>query len=149
AGDFMFTVTVTDGASAAVSQSLPFTINVAPPPPPGFTATGSMTIARAGHAATLLLSGKVLVTGGTADPTAELYDPATGTFTSTPGNMTESRSRHTATLLKLKNPAAANYGKVVIIGSGDTTAELYDPTTGMFAATGNLNHARISPTATL
>jgi len=149
AGDFMFTVTVTDGASAAVSQSLPFTINVAPPPPPSFTATGSMTIARAGHAATLLLSGKVLVTGGTADPTAELYDPATGTFTSTAGNMTESRSRHTATLLKLKNPAAANYGKVVIIGSGDTTAELYDPTTGMFAATGNLNHARISPTATL
>lgn len=117
-----------------------------------FTATGSMGIPRAGHAATLLLSGKVLVTGGgnaTADPTAELYDPASGTFSPTVGKMTEARSGHTATLLKLSNPASTNYGKVLIVGSVDTSAELYDPSSGTFAATGVLHHARTSPTATL
>jgi hypothetical protein len=122
--------------------------------PASFTATGSMKIPRSGHAATLLLSGQVLVTGGgngNADPTAELYDPATGTFSSTQGDMTESRIRHTATLLNLSSSTLRNYGKVLIVGSGsvDTTAELYDPATSTFAATGSLHHARTSPTATL
>lgn len=49
-----------------------------------FARTGSMTTARMGHTATLLLSGKVLVEGGSTSTgtarTAELYDPETGTF---------------------------------------------------------------------
>src|SRR5438093_6376617 len=52
---------------------------------PSWTATGSMGTARAEHTATLLQSGKVLVAGGYDFPdvfsSAELYDPASGTWT--------------------------------------------------------------------
>jgi WD40 repeat protein len=121
-------------------------------PTAAFSPTGSLGTPRAGHAATLLLSGKVLVTGGgngAPDATAEVYDPATASFAPTTGNMTEARSGHTATLLKLSSASLTNYGKVLIVGSVDETAELYDPTTGTFAATGSMQHARTSPTATL
>jgi hypothetical protein len=99
--------------------------------PGAFTATGSMTIPRQFHAATLLTNGKVLITGGYSvaanlTSTAELYDPSTGTFTAT-GSMTTPRSGHMATLL----PS----GKVLIIGSGGGT-EVYDPETGIFTDTG-------------
>jgi WD40 repeat protein len=117
-----------------------------------------MTKPRSGHTATLLSNaganaGKVLITGGAngvADASAELYDPATQTFTATTSSMTESRIGHTATLLN--DSALPNYGSVLIVGSLDTTAELYNPatgTTGKFTATGSMHHARTSPTATL
>jgi hypothetical protein len=120
-----------------------------------FTATGSMTGPRYFHTATLLNNGKVLITGGGNDntqtvlATAELYDPATGTFTAT-GGMTSARTSHTATLL--------NNGKVLVTGgtdtfsgfaSADASAELYDPATGIFTATGGMTSARTSHTATL
>src|SRR6185295_9880604 len=41
--------------------------------------TGSMSVPRRDHTATLLPSGKVLVVGHLTD-IAELYDPTTGTF---------------------------------------------------------------------
>ena len=112
----------------------------------GFLATGSMTIGRYGPTATLLNNGKVLFAGGDVDVNittgvtdgAELYDPATGTFSAT-GNMTTPREGHTATLL--------NNGQVLIAGgdNGDcdtvcalASAELYNPATGTFTATGNM-----------
>ena len=104
-------------------------------------AAASITLSpeRAGHAATRLNSGLVLVTGGVNEnatlDSALLYNPATGTFTPT-GNMTTARSNHTSTLL--------NDGKVLITG-GDLatgqlskTAELYDPTTGHFTLAAHL-----------
>jgi len=122
-----------------------------------WTATGKMNGVRTGHTATLLPDGKVLVAGGAdrvgfggrnALTTAELYDPASGAWTAT-GNLNEARSYHTATLLR--------DGKVLVVGgsgSGSgydplTTAELYDPGSGSWTASGNMNEARSYHTATL
>ena len=70
-----------------------------------WTATGRPKIRfHVGHAATLLPDGRVLVTGGPPNgrddgwPTAELYDPGSGSWTVT-GNMVRVRLGHTATLL--------------------------------------------------
>jgi N-acetylneuraminic acid mutarotase len=69
--------------------------------------TATMTTPRAGHTATLLANGKVLITGGGILASAELYDLATGTFSAI-GDMGTARSFHTATLL--------SNGKVLIAG---------------------------------
>ena len=102
-----------------------------------FSPTGSMTITRIRHTATLLSDGRVLITGGDGYGSAELYDPATGTFTPT-GTMTANRSQHTATLL--------SDGRVLIAGGADwnvaTVAELYDPRTGTFTRTGTMTTDR-------
>jgi RHS repeat-associated protein/uncharacterized repeat protein (TIGR01451 family) len=119
-----------------------------------FTATGSMTTARYDPTATVLADGRVLVTGG-ADAnyavinSAEIYDPATGLFTPT-GNMQQARMTHSATRL--------NSGQVLIAGGGPlgsggvqvtATAELFDPKTGLFTATPNMQAQHGAHTATL
>ena len=78
------------------------------------------------HTATLLPSGKVLVAGGYNGSTlssAELYDSATGSWSST-GSMGTARSIHTATLLPNGNVLAAGGadGSVSL-----SSAELYEP----------------------
>jgi hypothetical protein len=102
-----------------------------------------MTTPREGHAATLLPSGKVLVAGGDAFATAELYDPLTGTWSAT-GSMSIPRFGHTLTLLPT--------GKVLVAGGGGPnipSAELYDPDTGQWTTTGAMLQEREGHTASL
>jgi hypothetical protein len=135
-----------------------------------FSPTGSMGTPREFQTATRLADGRVLVAGGYtgASPsagtgitlasyrlvessasvlrTAELYDPATGTFSPT-GSMSTIRDQHTATLLQ--------NGRVLVIGGGgegyasQKTADLYDPATGTFSRTGSMKTGRWLHTATL
>jgi Galactose oxidase, central domain/Kelch motif len=110
--------------------------------------TGNLNTARVDHTATLLPNGKVLVAGGffnncssgcSALNSAELYDPATGTW-STTGNLNSAPQSHTATLLP--------NGKVLV--AADTGyGELYNPATGTWSDTGNLNTIRYGHTGTL
>ena len=78
-----------------------------------------MTSARCEQTATLLNNGNVLVAGGynptTAIAGAELYVPATGTFTAT-GSLTSARFFQTATLLNNGNVLVA--GGANAVGSG-------------------------------
>ena len=63
-----------------------------------FTTTGSLNYGRSGHSATLLSNGKVLIVGGSTYVYAtELYDPASGTF-STTGSLIKSKD------LQLRQP---------------------------------------------
>jgi len=112
-----------------------------------FSTTGALSARRDTHTATLLTDGRVLIVGGRGNgstsagqgefATAETYDPTTGTFTLT-GSMATQRFAHTATIL-------AN-GKVVIAGGQNqlstytalSSAEVFDPATGAFTATGTL-----------
>ncbi|MEY2509691.1 MAG: hypothetical protein QOE26_454 [Verrucomicrobiota bacterium] len=109
----------------------------------GFTATGSLATARLYHSATLLPNGKVLVAGGIDSSfnrivvSAELYDPASGTWTGT-GDMDHGGlAAHTAILLP--------NGKVLVAGGGlyselsfqnSDHAELYEPASGTWTSTG-------------
>jgi N-acetylneuraminic acid mutarotase/uncharacterized protein YjdB len=131
-----------------------------------FASTGSMITPRVSHTATLMNNGNVLIAGGVASGTgiafasAELYDPATGTFTPT-GNMISARGGHTATALNnglvliaggseiaSNQPGSAISGGS-IEGSVLSSAELYDPITGIFTQTGSMTGVRENHTATL
>jgi uncharacterized repeat protein (TIGR01451 family) len=107
-----------------------------------FLAGGQMLFSRAGHTATLLTNGLVLITGGYNSNgilrSAELFNPATG-LSSLVGDMTIPRFNHTATLLP--------NGRVLIVGYsfGDPTqiiTDLYDPVSNTLSSTGNLNVPR-------
>jgi hypothetical protein len=122
-----------------------------------FTLTGSLNVQRCYHSATLLNNGMVLIAGGEAPggssfaplASAELYDPANGTFTAT-GNLNAARVDPTATLLT--NGTVLLTGGFILSGTTDvplSSAEVFDPVAGAFAATGSLNSARAGQTATL
>jgi hypothetical protein len=145
-GTFPITVTVDDSLSQ-LSAAQAFNLVVYQH---GFKSDGSMTTARYQHTATLLKDGTVLLTGAPGLNTAETYDPGTAKFTATKGSMSIDRDGHTATLL--------NTGKVLVTGGTDVnsnnaalaTAEVFDPSTGMFTlTTGSMSIARTGHNATL
>jgi len=120
-----------------------------------WTLTGSMTTPRGYHTATLLNSGQVLVAGGdSARPgpvvfawaAAELYDPASGTWSLT-DSMALARTRHRATLLQ--------DGRVLVSGGYDennnvlASLEIFDPLTSSWTPAGSVATARTNHTATL
>jgi hypothetical protein len=119
-----------------------------------FALTGSLNTARYDHTATLLANGEVLVAGGLNNTvgyleSAELYNPATGKWALT-GSMTAPRDGHDAVLL--------HNGQLLVAGGLNATlgqcgtlasAELYNPSTGTWSATGSMTTGRYSFTLTL
>ena len=101
-----------------------------------FSRVAPMNFARSFAHAVVLPDGRVFVSGGQgvdlsgvifrAD--AEIYDPATDTWTVAPGVMAKGRSAHFSTLTPV--------GDVVIIGGtlGDPSATLFRAATGQFSA---------------
>jgi hypothetical protein len=125
----------------------------------GFKPTGNMAGPRIAHTATLLSTGMVLVAGGTDGSgmpiaTAELYDPAKGTFSMT-GSMATARAHYASTLLCDLSTPPCNDKRVLVTGGLDingnplTSAELYDPSTGTFSPAGSMQFVHASHTATL
>lgn len=111
---------------------------------------GEMSVARAAHQATPLLSGEVLVTGGcTAGCDAslrstELFNPETQAFQPA-ASMAIPRDSHVAVRL--------NDGRVLVAGGwserrATNSAEIYDPGHNRFLATGRMILARAAPEAT-
>src|SRR5688500_5521448 len=111
-----------------------------------FEATGDMGSPRSHQGAALLADGRVLQGGGIADfglvlASAATCGPTTGPFTAT-GSLTDARMRRTTVALA--------DGRVLVTGGGggnqgDTifaSAEVYDPATGHFSATGSMTVPR-------
>ena len=125
------------------------------------TATASsntLNISRYQHSTTLLNNGTVLIAGGATCPTsgsctylssAEIYNPASGTSTTT-GSMATPRAAP-AVLLTNGNMLIAGgstcdgYGNCFSLAS----AEVYNPVSGTFTSAGNLQVARDGHTMTL
>lgn len=143
------------GGSSSAPSTGPVTpvIPVAPVPPKqaAWDTTGALQSARAGHTATLLQDGNVLVVGGGSNSLviagAELYQPATKVWSSG-GTLSQRRIGHTATLLP--------NGKVLVVGgttefalSWTSSAEIYDPATKTWAIAAHMNRPRTNHTATL
>jgi len=114
-----------------------------------FGAPISLVQARENHVAIALNDGRVLLAGGANDAvgplnSAELFNPANGTFTATP-TMPHAHAAGAGVLL-------AN-GKVLVTGgatvNGDS-ADLYDPVANTWTPTsGAMNVSRFGHTATL
>jgi hypothetical protein len=125
----------------------------------GWVYTGSLKMARAGHTATLL-NGGVLVVAGSSGPdseyssataTCELYSLSSGTWSMTAPLLNSPRIGHTATLLT----TGPNAGRVLVTGgrgaygSPLSDCELFNPANGTWSETGSLQTARYGHTATL
>jgi len=105
-----------------------------------FTLSGNMNTARGNHGTALLSNGQLLVQGGLTGPgnalvltaTAELYNPATGTFTTT-GSISQPRGQYYDEILA--------DGTVFVTGGaplpGGANSDIYDPVAGTFSATAN------------
>jgi hypothetical protein len=130
-----------------------------------FARTGRSAMNTIYSTATRLADGRVLFVGGFGSTTtggtetdytiatAEIYDPATSQFSLT-GSLITARMGHTATLLSDGRVLIAG-GSSAVAGTDRRTvpmlasAELYDPKTGEFSATGSMTTGRDNATATL
>jgi len=129
-----------------------------------WTTTAPMSVPRLGHTLTLLGNGNVLVTGGTSadtasgsgggqtirpDATAEIYNVATNTWTTTAGPMSTPRFEHSATVLDDGRVLVAGGQGPPISGSSAALAstEIYDPAVDSFRKSNDMADARFNHSA--
>ena len=125
-----------------------------------WTPAGRTKDPRLGHTVVTLADGTVMVAGGWNDflrvlETVEIHDPDTEKWIAV-SDMSVPRALHSATVLKDGRVLVAGGGKM---GSAGTrmgaegpfleTAEMYDPATGEWSATGSMAEGRAVHTATL
>jgi N-acetylneuraminic acid mutarotase len=119
---------------------------------PSFTSASRLNTARANPLATLLSNGKVLVAAGFNDiftnylASAELYDPANGTWTNT-GSL--HIGRDSSTMIALPNGKVLMVGGAQLPSDASASVETYDPATGIWTTSAPLATARLLHTATL
>jgi hypothetical protein len=142
-------ILLTGGMVSVIGQELPTASTEIFDQQTGTILPGAkMSVPRAGHTATLLADGDVLITGGINErepvASAELYRAATGDFVAV-GSMQITRERHSASLLQ--------NGQVLITGGTivrpSEQAELYDSQTQSFRQISPMNARRAAQTSTL
>ena len=143
-------VLVSGGQNSLVQPTSIASAELYDPSTNSWTTVNPLTTGRSVHTATLLPSGKVLVVGGlntaasaSSIAVAELFDPATNTWTPA-GSLSNARYAHTATLL--------SNGKVLIAGGLAATgtlaaSELYDPASNTWSAASPMGNSRYLHTA--
>lgn len=123
----------------SVSQDDPRRVERIDPLSGAVTAAGRLSVSRVGHAAAPLSGGRVLVCGGVTigegatlgvSRSAEIWEPATGTFRRLASEMVAPRLSHTLTPLP--------DGRVLVVGgyswvTDPGLAEIFDPTTETFS----------------
>jgi len=151
------TMTLLNSGKVLVAGGGTDTAEIYDPTTGSFTATaGKMSVARLHHTAALLKDGTVLIAGGVSSETtpalqsAELYDPASNSFTPIAAPMVSPRVFHVAALLP--------NGTVLLAGGSDSddsshgatnSAEIYDPVAKTFTVSANTMSAqRYGATAT-
>jgi hypothetical protein len=119
-----------------------------------WASTGSMAFRRDGATATVLANGRVLIVGGWDNTNtvavAEIFDPATDTFTMV-GSLGTDRTGHVATVL--------GDGRVLVAGgirilNGTfvarlSSAEVFDPASNTFSPVASMSTSRQNPAAVL
>lgn len=136
-----------DSRSASLADAAVFD-----PATGSWTPVAPLSVTRRLHTMTCLADGRVLAAGGAEGAlripvvglaSAELFDPATGRWTPT-GSLREARSGHSATLLADGRVLVAGGEAVRSAQTNGTlrSAEVYDPKTGQWAATGAMTDAR-------
>lgn len=114
--------------------------------------TGQAAGQRAFHTSTLLPSGDIIIAGGTNGPSilssAEIFNPASETFSPVNGAMRYVRDLHTATLLPNGRVLIAGGFTTNAASTGSTkTAEIYYPDTKRFIETSPMISSRSNHTA--
>ncbi len=152
AGQYYLYAEIDDGTNAPVTNYSSASVTIEHLAPSDWQPARLLRTPRKNHTSTLLLSGKVLVTGGEFGgflSGTEIYDPQDGSWTFS-GAMGYAREEHTATILPT--------GEVLIVGGWGgagswpetgRSAELFDPDTGIWKSAGFLTNPRQGHTATL
>src|SRR3989441_8569000 len=121
------------------------------PEPGTWRTVANLNQARAGHTATLLANGSVLIAGGRdasghALSDAEIFDPSTGQYTPISAAVPTPVWGHTATLVA--DGTVLSAGGPDAPGRPVASAQLFDPSSSPFPSVGSMTTPRGAHTAT-